>query len=159
MSALWRLYLRPALAVLIGLTAIGVDLYEDGPPPEPGSILAAMRESAKLAEAQVDLNKTTIRAGVAGRVEQFTLRVGDVVNPVMRSAGILIPAGAGAKASALVPSPRGERAANAPSTPSAMYQAISSRSRKFGKKCISRDGSGRRVRWASTLGGTLMPSR
>jgi hypothetical protein len=28
---------------LIGLTAIGVDLYEDGPDPEPGSILAAMR--------------------------------------------------------------------------------------------------------------------
>ena len=28
---------------LIGLTAIGVDLYEDGPPPEPESILAAMR--------------------------------------------------------------------------------------------------------------------
>jgi hypothetical protein len=28
---------------LIGLTAIGVDLYADGPPPEPGSILAAKR--------------------------------------------------------------------------------------------------------------------
>jgi len=28
-------------------------------------------------------------------VEQFSLRVGDVVNPVMRSAGILIPEGAG----------------------------------------------------------------
>jgi len=37
-----------------------------------------------MAEAQVDLDKTTIRAGVDGRVEQFTLRVGDVVNPVMR---------------------------------------------------------------------------
>jgi multidrug resistance efflux pump len=31
-------------------------------------------------------------------VEQFTLRVGDVVNPVMRSAGILIPDGAGQRA-------------------------------------------------------------
>jgi multidrug resistance efflux pump len=50
---------------------------------------------AALAEAQVDLNKATIRAGVDGRVEQFTLRAGDVVNPVMRSAGILIPADAG----------------------------------------------------------------
>jgi multidrug resistance efflux pump len=50
---------------------------------------------AALAEAQVDLNKTTIRAGVDGRVEQFSLRVGDVVNPVMRPAGILIPEGAG----------------------------------------------------------------
>ena len=28
---------------LIGLTAIGVDLYDDGPPPEPESILAAKR--------------------------------------------------------------------------------------------------------------------
>jgi hypothetical protein len=28
---------------LIGLTAIGVDLYDDGPDPEPESILAAKR--------------------------------------------------------------------------------------------------------------------
>jgi multidrug resistance efflux pump len=61
------------------------------------ALLPAEKASAEaaLAEAQVDLDKTTIRAGVDGRVEQFTLRVGDVVNPVMRSAGILIPAGAG----------------------------------------------------------------
>jgi multidrug resistance efflux pump len=32
---------------------------------------------------------------VSGRVEQFALRVGDVVNPMMRPAGILIPEGAG----------------------------------------------------------------
>ena len=31
----------------------------------------------------------------SGRVEQFTLRVGDIVNPFMRPAGILIPEGAG----------------------------------------------------------------
>ena len=36
-----------------------------------------------------------MRAGVDGQVEQFTLRVGDVVNPFMRPAGILIPADAG----------------------------------------------------------------
>jgi multidrug resistance efflux pump len=61
------------------------------------ALLPAEKASAEaaLAEAQVDLDKTFIRAGVAGRVEQFTLRVGDVVNPVMRSAGILIPEGAG----------------------------------------------------------------
>jgi len=63
-------------------------------PAEKASALAA------LAEAQVDLDKTFIRAGVDGRVEQFTLRVGDVVNPVMRSAGILIPANAGRALSA-----------------------------------------------------------
>ena len=32
-----------------------------------------------------------VRAGVAGRVEQFLLRVGDVVNPMMRPAGVLVP--------------------------------------------------------------------
>jgi multidrug resistance efflux pump len=61
------------------------------------ALLPAEKASAeaRLAEAQVDLDKTTIRAGVDGRVEQFTLRAGDVVNPVMRSAGVLIPDGAG----------------------------------------------------------------
>lgn len=61
-------------------------------PAEKASAVAA------LAQAQVDLDKTFIRAGVAGRVEQFTLRVGDVVNPVMRSAGVLIPEEAGRNA-------------------------------------------------------------
>ncbi len=64
------------------------------------SLLPAEKASAEaaLAEAQVDLDKTSIRAGVAGRVEQFTLRPGDLVNPMMRSAGVLIPEGAGARA-------------------------------------------------------------
>jgi uncharacterized membrane protein HdeD (DUF308 family) len=43
----------------------------------------------------VELDKTVIRAGVSGRVEQFALRVGDIVNPLMRPAGVLIPEGAG----------------------------------------------------------------
>jgi multidrug resistance efflux pump len=61
------------------------------------ALLPAEKASAEaaLAEAQVDLDKTYIRAGVAGRVEQFALRVGDIVNPMIRSAGILIPEGAG----------------------------------------------------------------
>jgi multidrug resistance efflux pump len=54
----------------------------------------ASAESA-LAEAEVDLQKTVIRAGVNGRLEQFLLRVGDLVNPIMRPAGVLIPEGAG----------------------------------------------------------------
>ncbi len=64
------------------------------------SLLPAEKASAQaaLAEAQVDMDKTSIRAGVDGRVEQFTLRPGDVVNPVMRSAGVLIPEGAGRQA-------------------------------------------------------------
>ncbi len=61
------------------------------------TLLPASRESAEaeLAQAQVELDKTVIRAGVDGRVEQFLLRPGDVVNPLMRPAGILIPSGAG----------------------------------------------------------------
>ena len=50
---------------------------------------------AELAQAEVELSKMVIRAGVAGRVEQFILRVGDVVNPLMRPAGVLIPDNAG----------------------------------------------------------------
>jgi multidrug resistance efflux pump len=62
-------------------------------------VLPAEKRSAEaaLAESQVDLDKTVIRAGVSGRVEQFLLRVGDIVNPLMRPAGILIPEGAGQK--------------------------------------------------------------
>ncbi len=44
---------------------------------------------------KVDLSKTVVYAGVSGRVEQFVLRVGDIVNPLMRPAGVLIPAEAG----------------------------------------------------------------
>jgi multidrug resistance efflux pump len=50
---------------------------------------------ASQAEAQVDLDKTFVRAGVDGRVEQFLLRTGDVVNQMIRPAGVLIPADAG----------------------------------------------------------------
>ena len=61
------------------------------------TLLPASKSSveAELAQAQVELDKTSIRAGVDGRVEQFFLRPGDVVNPLMRPAGILIPEGAG----------------------------------------------------------------
>jgi multidrug resistance efflux pump len=53
---------------------------------------------AALAEAQVDLDKTFVRAGVDGRVEQFLVRTGDVVNQLMRPAGVLVPDGAGRRA-------------------------------------------------------------
>jgi multidrug resistance efflux pump len=43
----------------------------------------------------VELDKTVVRAGVDGQLEQFTLRVGDIVNPLMRPAGLLIPADVG----------------------------------------------------------------
>jgi len=61
------------------------------------TLLPAEKASAQavLDQAKVEYDKTFVRAGVAGRVEQFQLRVGDVVNPFMRPAGILIPEGAG----------------------------------------------------------------
>jgi multidrug resistance efflux pump len=60
-------------------------------------VLPAEKASAEAAleQAQADLRRTVIRAGVNGRVEQFFLRVGDIVNPLMRPAGVLIPEGAG----------------------------------------------------------------
>src|SRR5690349_11705652 len=61
------------------------------------TLLPAEKASAEAArdQAQVDLDKTFVRAGVDGRVEQFFLRPGDLVAQIMRPAGILIPAGAG----------------------------------------------------------------
>ncbi|MFI5407718.1 HlyD family secretion protein [Kaistia sp. UC242_56] len=61
------------------------------------SLLPAQRASAEaaLAQAQVELDKMLVRAGVAGTLQQFTLRPGDVVNPMLRPAGILVPAEAG----------------------------------------------------------------
>jgi multidrug resistance efflux pump len=61
------------------------------------TLLPAAKASAEaaLAQAQVELDKTVVRAGVDGRVEQFLLRPGDIVNPLMRPAGVLIPEGSG----------------------------------------------------------------
>ncbi|MBB3149648.1 multidrug resistance efflux pump [Phyllobacterium trifolii] len=61
------------------------------------SLLPAQKASAEAAlkQAQVELDKTLVRAGVAGTVQQFTLRRGDVVNTMIRPAGILVPEGAG----------------------------------------------------------------
>ena len=55
--------------------------------------LPAARASAEaaLAEAQVALDKTLVVAGTDGIVQQFALRPGDVVNPMLRPAGILVP--------------------------------------------------------------------
>jgi multidrug resistance efflux pump len=59
--------------------------------------LPAEKASAEAAQhqAEVELSKTVVYAGVGGRVEQFTLRAGDVVNPLMRPAGLLIPSEVG----------------------------------------------------------------
>ncbi len=61
------------------------------------TLLPAQKASAEAAlkQAQVELDKTVVRAGVAGTVQQFTLRPGDVVNTMIRPAGILVPQEAG----------------------------------------------------------------
>jgi multidrug resistance efflux pump len=61
------------------------------------TLLPAQKASAEaaLAQAEVELRKTVVRAGVDGRVEQFALRPGDIVNPLMRAGGVLIPSDAG----------------------------------------------------------------
>ncbi len=60
-------------------------------------LLPAQKASAEAAQAQsqVELDKTLVRAGVAGSVQQFSLRPGDIVNSMLRPAGILVPAEAG----------------------------------------------------------------
>jgi multidrug resistance efflux pump len=64
---------------------------------EVNTLLPAQKASAQAAleQASAELAKTTVYAGVSGRLEQFTLRPGDLVNPFMRPAGILIPKEAG----------------------------------------------------------------
>jgi multidrug resistance efflux pump len=61
------------------------------------TLLPSQRASAEaaLAQAEADLAKTTVYAGVDGWVEQFILRPGDLVSQVMRPAGILVPLAAG----------------------------------------------------------------
>ena len=61
------------------------------------TLLPAEKASAEAAlkEADVALTKTLVTAGISGTVAQFSLRPGDVVNPMLRPAGLLIPSGAG----------------------------------------------------------------
>ncbi|WP_298974877.1 biotin/lipoyl-binding protein [uncultured Roseobacter sp.] len=50
---------------------------------------------AALAQAETEISKLTVYAGVDGTIEQLTLRKGDIVNPILRPAGILVPSDAG----------------------------------------------------------------
>jgi multidrug resistance efflux pump len=90
------------LQVLVDQRQAGIDAAtatKQSAALQVSTLLPAQKASAEaaLAQAQVDLDKTIIYAGVDGRVEQFLLRVGDVVNQLMRSAGVLIPEAAGRK--------------------------------------------------------------
>jgi multidrug resistance efflux pump len=61
------------------------------------TLLPAQRASAEaaLAQAQTEIEKSTVYAGTNGTVRQFKLQPGDLVNPILRPAGILIPEGSG----------------------------------------------------------------
>lgn len=61
------------------------------------TLLPAEKASAEAqqAEAQNAIDKTVVKAGVDGTLQQFTLRVGEIVNPLVRPAGVLVPDGAG----------------------------------------------------------------
>ena len=88
------------LKVLVDQRQAGVDAASAAKQTatlQVSTLLPAQKASSQAAldQAQVDLDKTTIRAGVDGRVEQFFLRPGDLVAQIMRPAGILIPDGSG----------------------------------------------------------------
>jgi multidrug resistance efflux pump len=71
-------------AALAGRAAV-VSEIEFKLPAQKASAEAALRE------AQIELDKSLIVAGTDGVVQQFALRPGDVVNPMLRPAGILVP--------------------------------------------------------------------
>ncbi|MBR0705552.1 MULTISPECIES: HlyD family secretion protein [Bradyrhizobium] len=90
------------LQVLVDQRQAGVDAAtaaKQSASLQISTLLPAQKASAAAAldQAQVDLDKTVVRAGVDGRVEQFLVRSGDVVNQLMRPAGVLIPEEAGRK--------------------------------------------------------------
>ena len=61
------------------------------------TLLPAQKATAEAAlrQAEIEIENATVRAQVAGRVEQFALRPGEVISPILRSAGVLIPEAAG----------------------------------------------------------------
>ena len=61
------------------------------------NILPAQRASAAAAlkQAETEIAKATVYAGTDGTVTQFKLKPGDIVNPILRPAGILVPASSG----------------------------------------------------------------
>jgi multidrug resistance efflux pump len=60
-------------------------------------VLPAQRAIAEsvLAQARAEIGKATVFAGTDGTVQQFKLKPGDIVNPILRPAGILVPASSG----------------------------------------------------------------
>lgn len=65
----------------------------DGAKLRQTTLLPAQRESARavLREAENEIDKSTVFAEVDGTVTQFLLKPGDIINPILRPAGILVP--------------------------------------------------------------------
>jgi len=57
------------------------------------TLLPAERATAEAAldEARIDMEQSVVYASTSGELQQFALQPGDVVSPVLRSAGILVP--------------------------------------------------------------------
>lgn len=71
-------------AVMAGKAAVQAQL-DFALPAEKASAESSLRQ------AEVARDKSLVIAGTDGIVQQFALRVGDVVNPMLRPAGILVP--------------------------------------------------------------------
>jgi multidrug resistance efflux pump len=71
------------------------ELYRRNPGNVAFREIERLQVRVKAAEGSVSAATAARDSGVDGRVEQFLLRVGDLVNPLMRPAGVLIPEGAG----------------------------------------------------------------
>mgnify|MGYP001822942496 FL=1 len=61
------------------------------------ALLPAQRATAvaALLQAETEIEKSTVYAGTGGNVQQFKLKPGDIVNPILRPAGILVPYSSG----------------------------------------------------------------
>jgi multidrug resistance efflux pump len=61
------------------------------------TLLPAQRATAvaALVQAETEIEKSTVHAGTDGNVQQFKLKPGDIVNPILRPAGILVPYSSG----------------------------------------------------------------
>ncbi|WP_158967375.1 HlyD family secretion protein [Chachezhania sediminis] len=59
--------------------------------------LPAQLDTARAAveQAQVELSFTQVRAGTDGTLQQFNLQPGDYINPILRPAGLIVPAHSG----------------------------------------------------------------
>lgn len=57
------------------------------------TLLPAKQDTAEdaLEQAKVELDKTVIYAEITGRITQLVLQPGDIVNPMFRPAGLLVP--------------------------------------------------------------------